>query len=122
MSAVLDQRGLRTEFAHRIAKRQLGVGDSARDERGYGAYAKATTPRRVAEKPRTTYEAAVASGPRSRQPSGSLPGAGPPAPTSSATRDVRAASQGAGASHDRAASGEHAPHGSGGFRSGLEEP
>ncbi|GMF44445.1 unnamed protein product [Phytophthora fragariaefolia] len=76
----------------------------------------------VAKKPRTTYEAAVASGPRSRQPSGSQPGAGPPAPTSSVTRGIRATSHGAGASHERAAPGEHAPHGCGGLRSGQEEP
>ncbi|GMF44016.1 unnamed protein product [Phytophthora fragariaefolia] len=96
----------------------LAWGGSARDERGYGAYTKATIPRRVAKKPRTTYEAAVASGPRSRQPSGSQPGAGPLAPTSSVMRGIRATSQGAGASHECAAPGEHAPHGSGGIRSG----
>ncbi|GMF45527.1 unnamed protein product [Phytophthora fragariaefolia] len=90
--------------------------------RGYGAYAKVTIPRREAKTPRTTYVAAVASGPRSKQPSGCLPGAGPPAPTSSVTPGIRATSQGAGASHERAAPGELAPHGSGGLRSGLEEP
>ncbi|GMF81909.1 unnamed protein product [Phytophthora fragariaefolia] len=95
---------------------------ATRDERGYGAYAKVPIPPRVAKKPRTTYEAAVASGPRSRQPSGSLPGAGSPAPTSSMTRGIRTTSQGAGASHERAAPGVHAPHGSGGLLSGLEEP
>ncbi|GMF38566.1 unnamed protein product [Phytophthora fragariaefolia] len=122
LSSVLDQRELRIEFAHLIAKRQLSVGGSARDERGYGAYATVTIPRRVAKKPRTTYEAAVASGPRSRQSSGSQPGAGPPAPTRSVTRGIRTTSQGAGASHERAAPGEHTPHGSGGLHSGLEEP
>ncbi|GMF52052.1 unnamed protein product [Phytophthora fragariaefolia] len=122
LSSVLGQRELRIEFAHLIAKRRLSVGGSARDERGYGAYAKVTILRRVAKKPRTTYEAAVASGPRSRQPSGSQPGAGPPAPTGSVTRGIRATSQRAGASHKRAAPGEHAPHGSEGLRSGQEEP
>ncbi|GMF43900.1 unnamed protein product [Phytophthora fragariaefolia] len=52
LSSVLDQRELRIEFAHLIAKRQLSVGGSARDERGYGAYAKVTIPRRMAKKPR----------------------------------------------------------------------
>ncbi|GMF50590.1 unnamed protein product [Phytophthora fragariaefolia] len=51
---------------------------------------------------------------------GSRPGAGPPAPTSSVTRVIRATSQGSGASHECAAPGEHAPHGSGDLRSGLE--
>ncbi|GMF41757.1 unnamed protein product [Phytophthora fragariaefolia] len=83
LSSVLDQRELRIGFAHLIAKRQLSVRGSARDEPGYGAYAKVTIPRRVAKKPWTTYEAAVASGPSSRQTSGSQPRAGPPAPTSS---------------------------------------
>ncbi|GMF22898.1 unnamed protein product [Phytophthora fragariaefolia] len=122
LSSVLDQRELRIEFVHLIAKRQLSVAGIARDERGYGAYAKATIPRSSASTPRTTYEAAVASGPRSQSPSGSLPGAGPPAPTSSVTRGIRAGSHGAGASQGRAAPGEHAPHGSGGLHSGLEEP
>ncbi|GMF43822.1 unnamed protein product [Phytophthora fragariaefolia] len=36
LSSVLDQRELRIEFAHLIAKRQLSVGGSARGERGYG--------------------------------------------------------------------------------------
>ncbi|GMF40519.1 unnamed protein product [Phytophthora fragariaefolia] len=76
----------------------------------------------MAKKPRTTYEAAVASGPRPRQPSGSQPGADPPTPTSSVARGIRATSEGAGASHERAAPGEHASHGRGGLRSGQEEP
>ncbi|GMF38662.1 unnamed protein product [Phytophthora fragariaefolia] len=122
LSSVLDQRELRIEFAHLIAKRGLSVGGSARDDRGYGACAKVTIPSRVAKKPRTTYEATVASGPRSRQRSGSLPGAGPPAPTSSETWGIRATSQGAGSSDERAAPGEHAPHGSGDLRSCQEEP
>ncbi|GMF41137.1 unnamed protein product [Phytophthora fragariaefolia] len=122
LSSVLVQRELRIEFAHIIVKQQLSVDGSARDERGYGAYAKVTIPRRVAKKPRTTYEAAVTSGPRSRQSSGSQPGAGPPTPTSSEARGIRATSQGAGASHERAAPGEHASHGRGGLRSGQEEP
>ncbi|GMG18606.1 unnamed protein product [Phytophthora fragariaefolia] len=122
LASVLDQRELRIEFAHLIAKRQLSVGSSARDQCGYGAYAKVTIPRRVAKKPRTTYEAAVVSGPRSRQPSGGLPGASPLAPTSSVTRCIRATSQGAGVSNEHAAHEEHAPHSNGGLRSGQEEP
>ncbi|GMF26070.1 unnamed protein product [Phytophthora fragariaefolia] len=110
LSSVLDQRELRIKFAHLIAKQQLSVRGSACDERGYVAYTKVTLPRRVAKKPQTTYEAAVASGHRSRQPSGSQPGAGPPAPTSSVKLGIRATSQGADASYERAAPGEHAPH------------
>ncbi|GMF42178.1 unnamed protein product [Phytophthora fragariaefolia] len=89
-----------------------------------GAYAKITTPHRVAKKPQTTYEAVDARGSRSRQPSGRLPGPGPgpPAPTGSVTWSIRATSQGAGASQECAAPGEHASHGSGGLRSGLKEP
>ncbi|POM75075.1 ATP-binding cassette (ABC) Superfamily [Phytophthora palmivora] len=77
LSYVLDQHDLSIEFAHLIAKRQLHSvmeghrqqSKSAHDGRGYG----------------TTYAPAVVD-PRSRQPSGSQPGAGLPAPSSSATR------------------------------------
>ncbi|POM81003.1 LOW QUALITY PROTEIN: Hypothetical protein PHPALM_1092 [Phytophthora palmivora] len=94
LSYVLDQRDLRIEFAHFIAKRQLhsvmeGLRQqskfSAQDERGYGSVNPGTVHRKAAKKPRTTYSPAVA-GPRSQQPSGGQPGAGLPAPTSSVAR------------------------------------
>ncbi|POM64900.1 Hypothetical protein PHPALM_19508, partial [Phytophthora palmivora] len=78
-------------FAHLIAKRQLhsvmeGLRQqsksSAQDERGYGSANPVTVHRKAAKKPRTTYAPAVAD-PKSQQPSGSQPGAGLPAPTSS---------------------------------------
>ncbi|POM76872.1 ATP-binding cassette (ABC) Superfamily, partial [Phytophthora palmivora] len=90
---VLDQRDLRIEFAHLVAKRQLhsvmeGLRQqsksSAQDERGYGSVNPGTVHRKAAKKPRTTYAPAV--DPKSQQPSGSQPGAGLPAPTSSVTR------------------------------------
>ncbi|POM61244.1 ATP-binding cassette (ABC) Superfamily [Phytophthora palmivora] len=85
LSYVLDQRDLRIEFAHLIAKRQLHSSkSSAQDERGYGSVNPGTVHRKAAKKPRTTYAPAV--DPKSQQPSGSQPGAGLPAPTSSVTR------------------------------------
>ncbi|POM67171.1 Hypothetical protein PHPALM_16881 [Phytophthora palmivora] len=84
---------------------------SAQDERRYGSVNPGTVHRKAAKKPRTTYAPAV--DPKSQQPSGSQPGAGLPAPTSSATR--------AGASQSAPAP---APHGSGARRSdqaGQEE-
>ncbi|POM70203.1 Hypothetical protein PHPALM_13392, partial [Phytophthora palmivora] len=93
LSYVLGQRDLRIEFAHLIAKRQLhsvmeGLRQqsksSAQDERGYGSVNPGTVHRKAAKKPRTTNAPAV--DPKSQQPSGSQPGAGLPAPTSSVTR------------------------------------
>ncbi|POM72475.1 Hypothetical protein PHPALM_10801, partial [Phytophthora palmivora] len=82
LSYVLDQRDLRIEFAHLIAKQQLHSSKSgAQDERGYGSVNPGTVHRKAAKKPRTTYAPAV--DPKSQQPSGSQPGAGLPAPTSS---------------------------------------
>lgn len=129
LSHVLDQRDLRIEFAHLIGKRQLhssmerlkqAARSGAHDERGYGKYSSAM-PRKSAKKPRTTYEAAVASGPRLQQPSGSLPGAGLPAPTSSVMAGIPATSQAAGASQSAGAPGRSVPHGSGTHRSGPGE-
>ncbi|POM62876.1 ATP-binding cassette (ABC) Superfamily [Phytophthora palmivora] len=122
---VLDQRVLRIEFAHLIAKRQLHTvleglrqqsKSGAQGERGYGSVNPGT--------PRTTYAPAVAD-PRSQQPSGSQPGAGLPAPTSSVTRGNPATLQAADASQSAAAFERPAPHGSGARRSdqgGREEP
>ncbi|POM67297.1 Hypothetical protein PHPALM_16737 [Phytophthora palmivora] len=58
---------------------------SAQDERGYGSVNPGTVHRKAAKKPRITYDPAVVD-PKSRQPSGSQPGAGLPATTSSVTR------------------------------------
>ncbi|POM78482.1 ABC Superfamily [Phytophthora palmivora] len=125
LSYVLDQRDLRIEFAHLIAKQQLhsvmeGLRQqsksSAQDERGYGYVNPGTVHRKAVKKPRTTYAPAV--DPKSQQPSGSQPGAGLPAPTSSVTRGNPATSQAAGASQSAAAPGRPAPHGSGARRSG----
>uniref|UniRef100_H3H855 ATP-binding cassette (ABC) Superfamily n=1 Tax=Phytophthora ramorum TaxID=164328 RepID=H3H855_PHYRM len=119
---ILDQRDLRIRFAHLVSKRKLysemeglkrRAQSSARNERGYGVHASATVPRPSAKKPRTTYEAVAASVPRSRQPSGSQPGAARSAPMSSVTRDTLATSPRAGASFGGAAHGAHAPRGSG---------
>ncbi|POM78559.1 Hypothetical protein PHPALM_3905 [Phytophthora palmivora] len=63
-----------------------------------------TVHRKAAKKPRTTYAPAVAD-PRSQQPSGSQPGAGLPAPTSSVMRGNLATSQAAGTSQSAAALG-----------------
>ncbi|POM63689.1 Hypothetical protein PHPALM_20877 [Phytophthora palmivora] len=111
LSYVLDQRDLRIEFAHLVAKRQLhsvmeGLRQqsksSAQGERGYGSVNPGTVYRKAAKKPRTTYTPAVAD-PRSQQPSGSQPGAGLPAPAGSVTRSNPAIWQAAGASHTTAA-------------------
>ncbi|POM61182.1 hypothetical protein PHPALM_29841 [Phytophthora palmivora] len=131
LSYVLDQRDLRIEFAHLVAKRQLhsvmeGLRQqsksSAQDERGYGSVNPGTVHCKAAKKPRTTYAPAV--DPKSQQPSGSQPGAGLPAPTSSVTRGNPATSLAAGASQSAAAHGRPAPYGSGARRSdqgGQEE-
>ncbi|POM62036.1 hypothetical protein PHPALM_28855 [Phytophthora palmivora] len=131
VSYVLDQRDLRIEFSHLIAKRQLhsvmeGLRQqsksSAQDERGYGSVNPGTVHRKAAKKPRTTYAPAV--DPKSQQPSGSQPGAGLPAPTSSVTRDNPATSLAAGTSRSAVAFGRFTPHGSGVLRSnqgGQEE-
>ncbi|POM65000.1 LOW QUALITY PROTEIN: Hypothetical protein PHPALM_19385, partial [Phytophthora palmivora] len=117
LSYLLDQRDLRIEFAHLIAKRQLHSSkSSAHDEGGYGSVNPGTVHRKAAKKPRTTYAPAVVD-PRYQQPSGSQPGAGLPAPTSSVTRGNAATSQAAGASQSAAALGRPAPHGSGARRS-----
>ncbi|POM58705.1 LOW QUALITY PROTEIN: Hypothetical protein PHPALM_36612 [Phytophthora palmivora] len=82
-----------------------------------------TVHRKAAKKPLTTYAPAVAD-PRSQQPSGSQPGAGLPAPTSSVTRDNLATSQAAGASQSAVALGRPTPHEGGPRRSdqgGQEE-
>ncbi|POM59728.1 hypothetical protein PHPALM_31495 [Phytophthora palmivora] len=88
-------------------------------ERGYGTYVSAI-PRAPATKQRTTYEAA-ASDPRAQQPSGSLPGAGLPAPMSSVRWDIPATSLVAGAAQSAAALGRHAPHERGARHSDQEE-
>ncbi|POM60119.1 hypothetical protein PHPALM_31058 [Phytophthora palmivora] len=89
LSHVLDQRDLRIEFAHLIAKRQLrsvieGLRQQAKfstlDDRGYRSANPQTVHRKAAKKPQTTYAPAVVD-PRSQQPSGSQPGAGLPVPT-----------------------------------------
>ncbi|POM77933.1 LOW QUALITY PROTEIN: Hypothetical protein PHPALM_4608 [Phytophthora palmivora] len=124
LSYILDQRDLRIEFAHLVAKRQLhsvmeGLRQqsksSAQDERGYDSVNPGTVHRKAAKRPRDYYAPAV--DPRSQQPSGSQPGAGLPVPTSSVTRGNPATSQAAGASQSAAALGRPAPHGSGARRS-----
>ncbi|POM62561.1 hypothetical protein PHPALM_28270 [Phytophthora palmivora] len=74
-----------------------------------------TVHRMAAKKPLATYVPAVAD-PKSQQPSGSQPGAGLPAPTSSVTRGNPATSLAACASQSAAALGRPAPHGSGARR------
>ncbi|POM63908.1 Hypothetical protein PHPALM_20632 [Phytophthora palmivora] len=123
---VVDQRDLRIEFAHLIAKQRLHsvmeglrqqTKSSVQDKRGYGSANPGTVHRKATKKPRCTYAPAVAD-PKSQQPSGSQPGAGLRAPTSSVTRGNPATSQAAGASQSAAAPGRPAPHGSGARRSG----
>ncbi|KAG2923311.1 hypothetical protein PC114_g4853 [Phytophthora cactorum] len=130
LSFILDQRDLRIEFVHLVSKRllpkdfQKRAASSAQGERGYELYASAPIPR-SGKKARTTHEAAAASVPRSRQPSGSQPGAAQSAPTSSVSRSIPATSPGAGAFHQGAARGRPAPRGSGSLRYGrgeVEEP
>ncbi|POM73333.1 ATP-binding cassette (ABC) Superfamily [Phytophthora palmivora] len=107
LSYVLDERDLRIEFAHLIAKWPVMEGlrqqskSSAQDERGYGSVNPGTVHRKAAKKPRTTYAPAVVD-PKSQQPSGCQPGAGLPAPTSSVTRGNPVTSQAAGASQSAA--------------------
>ncbi|POM65211.1 ATP-binding cassette (ABC) Superfamily, partial [Phytophthora palmivora] len=126
LSYVLDQRDLRIEFTHLIAKRQLHFvmeglrqpsKSSAHDEREYGSVNPGTVHRKAAK-------LLGLFTPRFQQPSGSQPGAGLPSPTSSVTRGNPATSQAAGASQSTAALGRPAPHGSGARRSdqgGQEE-
>ncbi|POM80737.1 Hypothetical protein PHPALM_1389 [Phytophthora palmivora] len=57
---------------------------SAYDERGYGSFNPGTVHRKATKKPLTTYAPAVVD----PQPSGSQPGAGLSAPTSSVTRGI----------------------------------
>ncbi|POM79927.1 LOW QUALITY PROTEIN: ATP-binding cassette (ABC) Superfamily [Phytophthora palmivora] len=118
LSYVLDQRDLRIEFAHLIAKRQLhSVMELNALMLMYGGEEEGTF-----SMPRTTYAPAV--DPKSQQPSGSQHGAGLPGPTSSVTRGIPATSLAAGASQSAAAPGPPAPHGSGARRSdqgGQEE-
>ncbi|ETK70916.1 hypothetical protein L915_21755 [Phytophthora nicotianae] len=119
LSIILDQRDLRIRFVHVSSKRQLPRGiqkravSSAHDERGYGV--SSTSVPRSGKKPRTTYEAATASVPRSRQSLGSLPGAVQSAPTSSRSGHNPSTSQGASACREDAAPGAR---GSGSLRSG----
>ncbi|POM75879.1 ATP-binding cassette (ABC) Superfamily [Phytophthora palmivora] len=119
LSYVLDQRDLRIEFVHLIAKRQLhsvmeGLRQQsksgAQDKRGYGSVNPGTIHRKAAQKPRTTDAPAVVDT-RSQQPLGSQPGADLPAPTSSVTRGNPAISLAAGASQSAAALGRPTPHG-----------
>ncbi|KAG2759711.1 hypothetical protein Pcac1_g28268 [Phytophthora cactorum] len=130
LSYIQDQRDLQIEFAHLVSKRllpkdfQKRAASSAQGERGYELYASAPIPR-SGKKTRTTHEAAAASVPRSRQPSGSQPGAAQSAPTSSVSRGIPATSPGAGAFHQGAARGRPPPRGSGSLHYGrgeVEEP
>ncbi|POM58221.1 LOW QUALITY PROTEIN: ATP-binding cassette (ABC) Superfamily, partial [Phytophthora palmivora] len=120
LSYVLDQRDLRIEFAHLIAKRQL---HSVMEGRVYGSANPETVHRKVAKKPQTTYAPAV--DPKFQPPSGSQPGAALPASTSSVTKDNLATSQAAVASQSPAALGRPAPNRSVALRSdtgGRKEP
>ncbi|KAG3174284.1 hypothetical protein PC128_g18086 [Phytophthora cactorum] len=95
LSYILDQRDLWIKFVHSVGKRllpkdfQKRAASNAQGERGYGLYASAPIPR-SGKKARTTHEAAATSVPRSRQPSGSQPGAAQSAPTSSVSRGIPA--------------------------------
>ncbi|POM64744.1 LOW QUALITY PROTEIN: ATP-binding cassette (ABC) Superfamily [Phytophthora palmivora] len=102
LEIILIQRDVRVQFAHLVAKR-LPVTEME-------PY------RAAAKKQCTTYESAV-SDTRAQQPSGSLPGAGLPAPINSAKWDVPTTSLAAGAPRSAAALGRPAPHGSGVRRS-----
>ncbi|KAE9197813.1 hypothetical protein PF005_g16371, partial [Phytophthora fragariae] len=122
LSAILDMRELRIEFAQLVSKRKLRpkmdelkqeARAKAREERGRGATTSATVPRTPAKKPRTTYEAAAASRPISQQPSGSLPGAAQRASTSYPTQGNPSTSRAAGAYHGAAAPGRLVPRDSG---------
>ncbi|KAG2957438.1 hypothetical protein PC118_g24022 [Phytophthora cactorum] len=126
LSCIVDQRDHRIEFVHLVSKRllpkdfQKRAASSAQGERGYELYASAPIPR-SGKKARTTHEAAATSVPRSRQPSGSQPGAAQSAPTSSVSRDIPATSPVAGAFYQGAARGRPAPHGSGSLHYGRGE-
>ncbi|POM70621.1 ATP-binding cassette (ABC) Superfamily [Phytophthora palmivora] len=115
LSYVLDQRDLRIEFPHLIAKRQLHSVMKRLRQQSKLKMSAGTVHRKAAKKPRTTYAPAV--DPKSQQPSGSQPGAVLPAPTSSVTRGNPATTVAAGASQSAAAPGRPAPHGSGARRS-----
>ncbi|POM71832.1 ATP-binding cassette (ABC) Superfamily [Phytophthora palmivora] len=128
LSYILDQRDLRIEFAHQIAKRQLhsvmeGLRLQSKLLKSAGTVPSnpGTVHSKAAKKPRTTYAPAVVSDPRSQRPSGSQPGVDLPAPTSSVMRGNLATSQVAGASQSDAAHGRSAPHGRGAPRSDLGE-
>ncbi|KAG2864034.1 hypothetical protein PC113_g4924 [Phytophthora cactorum] len=108
-----NKRLLPKDFRKRAAS-------SAQGEREYELYASAPIPR-SGKKARTTHEAADASVPRSRQPSGSQPGAAQSAPTSSVSRGIPATSLGAGAFHQGVARGRPAPRGSGSLHYGRGE-
>ncbi|POM64451.1 ATP-binding cassette (ABC) Superfamily [Phytophthora palmivora] len=107
LSYVLDQRDIRIDLSPAL-KTSAGTVPST----------PGTAHRKATKKPRTTYAPAV--DPKSQQPSGSQPGAGLPAPTSSVTRGNPATSLAAGASQSAAALGRPAPHGSGALRSDQE--
>ncbi|EGZ18282.1 hypothetical protein PHYSODRAFT_432448, partial [Phytophthora sojae] len=122
LSAILDVRELRIEFAQLVSKRKLHskmdelkqeARAKAREEHGRGATTSATVPRVPAKKPRTTYEAAAASRPISQQPSGSLSGAAQRAPTRYPTQGNPSTSRAASACHGAAAPGRLVPRGSG---------
>ncbi|POM59997.1 ATP-binding cassette (ABC) Superfamily [Phytophthora palmivora] len=105
---ILIQQDLRVQFAHIVVKRQLVTEMEVL---------------RTAKKQCTNYEAAT-SDPKAQQPSGSLPGAGLPAPINSVKWDIPTTSLAAGAPRSAAALGQPAPHGSGARRSdqgGQEE-
>ncbi|ETL98955.1 hypothetical protein L917_04074, partial [Phytophthora nicotianae] len=122
LSKILDQRDLRFGFVHLVSKRQLPTGiqkcaaSSAPYELGYGV--SSTSVPRSGKKPRTTYEAATAFVPRSRQPSDSLPEAVQSAPMSSRSGHNPSTSQEAGAYREAAAPGVSAPRVSGPLRIG----
>ncbi|POM61496.1 ATP-binding cassette (ABC) Superfamily [Phytophthora palmivora] len=129
LSYVLDQRDLRIEFAHLIAKRRLhsvmeGLRQqsksSAQDERGYGSINPGTVQHMAAKKPRTIYAPAVVD-PSSHQHLGQSTRS-----RSSGSHEFcnPATSLAAGASQSATALGRPASHGSGARRSdqgGQEE-
>ncbi|ETL45593.1 hypothetical protein L916_04347, partial [Phytophthora nicotianae] len=129
LSKILNQRDLRIRFVHLVSKRQLPrdiqkrAASSDHDERGYGVSSMSVP--RSGKKPRTTYEAAAASVPRSRQSSGSQPEAVQSAFISSRSGHNPFTSQGAGTYRKAAAPGVPAPRGSGPLcsgRGGAEVP
>ncbi|POM81402.1 LOW QUALITY PROTEIN: ATP-binding cassette (ABC) Superfamily, partial [Phytophthora palmivora] len=115
LSYVLDQRDLRIEFAHLVAKRQLHsvmeglrLLSKSRVKLKFLLNIFVDIAVKAAKKPRTTYAPAV--DPKSQQPSGSQPGAGLPAPTSSVTRGNPVTSLADGASQGAAGLGRTSPH------------